>query len=518
MSTAPDIAARQEARDSAAPPLLELRGISKRFGELAANRDIDLVLRAGEVLGVLGENGAGKSTLMNVLSGLLQPDSGTIHVAGNEVHFTTPRAAHLAGIGMVHQHFLLVPALSVAENVALGEPAEQPWALPIDRVRRKLAALGADLGLPVDPAARVEALDVGSRQRVEILKALYRGARVLILDEPTTVLTEAERELLYATIRRLKASGIAVILISHKLDDVYAVCDRVMVLRGGAVVDEAPLAERTPEALVRAMIGEEPPARAVVDANAPGAPLLEVEHLSVRRDGGSLAFSDVSFALRRGEILALAGVEGNGQRELAEAIAGLRALAGGTIRFDGKLLGNRSTTRRRRALGVRYVPDDRGENGMLAQRALAENFLLSHWFQRRFGRLGVLRRRPARAAVREIGSSYRVRLPPRGGPIAALSGGNQQKLIVGRELWGAPRLLIAAHPTRGLDVRTVEFVQQRLRESRAAGVAVLLISADLAEIWQVADRVMVLAQGRLRGPVALGETSVQQVGAWISGR
>jgi simple sugar transport system ATP-binding protein len=495
-----------------------LRGITKRFGDLVANRSIDLALARGEVLGVLGENGAGKSTLMNVLSGLLQPDEGTIRVDGAPLRFATPGEAYAAGIGMVHQHFLLVPALTVAENVALGQPVPHPWRLGMASIERRIARLAAEQGLPIDPRTRIESLDVGSRQRVEILKALDRGARVLILDEPTTVLTEAERERLYATIRRLKASGIAVILISHKLDDIYAVCDRVMVLRSGAVADHAVLSERTPAALIRAMIGKELTAGAEIERTSPGPPVLTVDRLSVRRDDGSLALSDITFTLHRGEILALAGVEGNGQRELAEAIAGLRPVAGGSMLFDRTPLSPAVTARQRRRLGIRHVPDDRSESGILARRALSENFLLTHWFGRRFGRMGLVRRRPARQAVREIAAEYRVRAQRDQLPIAALSGGNQQKLIVGRELWGEPRVLIAAHPTRGLDVRTVAFVQQRLRESCAAGVAVLLISADLAEIWGVADRVMVLAQGRLRGPVALADTSVQQVGAWISGR
>ncbi len=499
------------------PPLLALHGISKSFGAIVANRDITLSLEHGEVLGVLGENGAGKSTLMNILSGLLQPDAGEIRFAGEAVRFASPRDALGRGIGMVHQRYMLVPTLSVTENIALGDDRAVPWRPRLRIAAQRIAKLGAELGLPIDPDAKVATLDVGSRQRVEILKALFRGVELLILDEPTTVLSETERAQLYAFIRRLKASGVTVILISHKLDDIFAVCDRVVVLRAGLVVDAAPLAGRSPEALVRSMIGEDLAARPPAAA-APGAVVLAVRDLAMRRDAGGLAFAGVSFERRAGEILGLCGVEGNGQYELAEAIAGLRPLAAGSIALDGRALTPGVAARERRRRGIRPVPHDRHASGMLERRPLSANFLLSHGFDPAFaGRIG-LRRRAARGQLGEIARHYRLHAPAGDVAIAALSGGNQQKLVVGRELWGHARVLIAAHATRGLDVRTVAFLHDSLRRKRASGLAILLITADLAEAWEVADRIMVLAQGRLKGPVAMAETTVQQVGSWIAGR
>ncbi len=498
-------------------PLLQLANISKNFGAIVANRDITLSLERGEVLGVLGENGAGKSTLMNILSGLLQPDEGEIRFEGEAARFASPRDALGRGIGMVHQQFMLVPALSVTENVALGDDRIVPWRPRMRDAAHRIAKLSAELGLPIDPDARIGDLDVGSRQRVEILKALFRGVKLLILDEPTTVLSETERTQLFAFIRRLEHSGVTVILISHKLDDIYAVCGRVVVLRAGSLVDAAPLAERGPEALVRSMIGEDLPARTPASAD-PGTAVLAVRELAVRRDAGSPAFAGVSFDLRAGEILALCGVEGNGQHELAEAIAGLRPLAGGTIALDDRALSAGTTAHERRRRGIRHVPHDRHASGMLERRPLSENFLLSHWFEAAFSGLFGLRRGAARKCVGDIAAHYRLAAPAGDAAVAALSGGNQQKLVVGRELWGDARVLIAAHATRGLDIRTVAFLHETLRSKRAAGLAILLITADLAEAWEVADRIMVLAQGRLRGPVTVADTTVQEVGAWIAGR
>jgi len=495
-------------------PTLELRAIGKRFGDLVALHGVDLTAGAGEVVGVLGENGAGKSTLMNIASGLLAPDSGEIRIDGIARTFGGPRDAAAAGIGMVHQHYLLVPSLTVAENIMLGDPRLRSLRPDLRRHGAEIEALARRVGLPLDASARVGHLDIGGRQRVEILKALHRGARVLILDEPTAVLSERERAQLYEVIRALKRAGAGIVLISHKLEDIFAVCDRVVVLRGGRVVDAAAIAERGGDALVRAMVGADPPAGPAKDA-ARGATLLSVHDLEARRDNGAAAFAGVSFELHEGEILALAGVEGSGQQELAEVLAGLRAPVRGTCRFRGRVLAG-TGAHRRRAHGIRHVPHDRLRNGVLPRRSLAENFLLAHWFDAGFRRRGLLRRRRAGEITRTLVRDFGVRGAP-GGPLGALSGGNQQKLVVARELWGDASLLIASHPTRGLDVRTVAALQTALIERRNAGLGILLISSDLAEIWQIADRVMVLAQGRLRGPVPVGQTSLQEVGAWISG-
>jgi simple sugar transport system ATP-binding protein len=495
--------------------LLSLAGIGKTFGDLAALSGVDLEVGAGEVVGVLGENGAGKSTLMNIASGLLQPDQGEIRWRGTTRTFDGPRDAAAAGIGMVHQHYLLVPTLTAAENIMLGDARLGPWRPRLARHAAKIAALARRVGLDIDPEARVDRLDMGGRQRVEIVKALFRGARVLILDEPTTVLSERERAQLYAVIRRLKDDSVGIVLISHKLDDIYEVCDRVVVLRAGRVVDQAPLAERSRAALVRSMVGQDI-APGPAKSGGAGATVLAVRDLAVRKDNGALAFEGVSFDLRAGEILALAGVEGNGQEELAEVLAGLRRAERGWIAIDGKPQDRHATPLRRRKSGLRHVPHDRHRRGTLADKPLADNFLLSHWFEPAFRRRGWIRRSRARAALSGIARAFGLGARP-SAALRTLSGGNQQKLVVGREMWGASRVLVAAHPTRGLDVRTVAALQEQLVRRRNDGLAILLISADLGEIWQIADRVMVLSHGRLHGPVALADASTHQVGAWISG-
>jgi len=501
--------------DARPSPLLELRDIVKRFPGVVANDCVSLALAPGEVLGVLGENGAGKSTLMNVVSGLLAPDEGEIFIDGRLAAFASARDAIQSGIGMVHQHFMLVPTLTVVENVVLGDRRLGPGRLALDQPAGRVRALSAEIGLPVDPFAIVGQLGVGGRQRVEIIKALYRDARVLILDEPTAVLSRHESRGLFAMIRKLSASGIAVILISHKLDDIYEVCSRVIVMRQGRVVDDAPLGARSRDDLVRAMVDEDlrPPEHP--EDFVPGPVRLAVEGLSVVRDNGATAFADVRFALHAGEILALAGVEGSGQSELVEALAGLRQPVAGRIAFGEA---ERESVRALRRLGLRHVPENRYDSGILVGLPLTENFLLSHFFRRPFNVWGWLRRALARAEVAALIERFDVRAPGAAADIAALSGGNQQKLVLARELAGDARVLIAAHPTRGLDVRTIDFVQREILRRRAEGVAVLLVSSDLAEIFQVADRVMVLAAGRLVGPVAVAETNAQRVGAWMAGQ
>jgi len=496
-------------------PLLALQSIGKKFGDLTALAGVDLKIDAGEVVGVLGENGAGKSTLMNIASGLLPLDEGEVRLDGEIRHFSGPRDAAAAGIGMVHQHYLLVPTLTVTENIMLGDPRLDPLRPRLAEHAKEIGALAHRVGLDIDPTERVDRLDMGGKQRVEIVKALHRGARVLILDEPTTVLSEREREQLYDVIRTLKKTGVAVILISHKLDDIFEVCDRVIVLRAGRVVDQAALADRSREALVRSMVGEDVETGPAKTGQA-GATVLSVKDLAVRKDNGAMAFSGVSFDLRAGEILALAGVEGNGQEELAETLAGLRHGERGTVTFGDKPLEKTDTALRRRRLGIRHVPHDRHRRGMLAASSLADNFLLTHWFETLFRRGGWVHRRRARAEVSRIAGEFDLR-GDRGATMGSLSGGNQQKLVLGREMWGSSRALIAAHPTRGLDVRTVAALHDRLVRHRNDGLAILLISSELAEIWQVADRVMVLTHGRLHGPVAVADATTHQIGAWISG-
>ena len=498
-------------------PVLELVGVTKRFPGVLANDRVSFALARGEVLGVLGENGAGKSTLMNIISGLLRPDEGEIRIAGEPVSFNSPRDAIKAGIGMVHQHFMLVPTLTVAENVMLGDDRLPRGRLAVSDVAERTRALSADIGLPVPPDAVVESLDVGGRQRAEIVKALYRDARILILDEPTAVLSGPESQGLFDMIRSLAKRGTSVVLISHKLDDIDAVCDRVVVMRGGEIVDDAPLGARTRAARVRAMVGDDLPPRRVAEDADRGRVLLAARDLRVAGDNGATAVELADFRLHAGEILGLAGVEGNGQRELVEALAGLRKPVDGAVVFT-EMGRRRPTPRRMRRHGLRHVPENRRESGIADGLDLTDNYLLSHFFHGAFNRLGWLRRRRARDTVTRLIEEFDVRAPHPDTAIEALSGGNQQKLVLARELALGPKVLIAAHPTRGLDVRTIAFIQDQLMARRADGVGILLVSSDLAEIWEMADRIMVMTRGRLRGPVPIGETTVQQVGAWMAGQ
>ena len=496
-------------------PALSLRSISKRYPGVLANDRVSLTLGRGEVLGVLGENGAGKSTLMNVVSGLAAPDSGEIEIDGEPAAFASPGDAIARGIGMVHQHFMLVPTLTVAENVVLGDRRIGAGRLALEAPARHIREIGERIGLPVDAHAEVGSLDVGGRQRVEIVKALYRDARILILDEPTAVLSRPESAGLFAMIEALSEGGVSVILISHKLDDIFEVCDRVVVMRGGRVVGERTVADTRPAELVRLMVGEDlPPAER--GEHEAGEVVVAVDGVAVARDDGARAIEGASFELRRGEILALAGVEGNGQRELVETICGLRAPVRGEVAHRLER-GPRASVRRLRRAGVRHVPENRHDSGILAGLPLTENLLLSHFFSPLFNRLGWLRRGRARASCAAMIEGFDIRAAGTEAAIDTLSGGNQQKLVLARELAENAEVLLAAHPTRGLDVRTIAFVHRQLLERRRQGMAILLVSSDLAEIWQVADRVMVAAGGRIKGPVALADTDIGRVGAWMAG-
>jgi len=499
--------------------LLEIDHLSKRFGAVLANQDISFDVGHGEVVGILGENGAGKSTLMNIISGLITPDAGQIKLNGAPVQFSSPRDAAAAGIGMVHQHFKLVGALTVAENLALGDPRWSRGRLRLTELRQATESIAGRLGMSLAFDQRVDRLTVGEQQRVEIMKVLARRPRLLILDEPTAVLSAEERPALFQMVAELAAQGTAVIIISHKLEDILESCRRVVVMRQGRVVSISEVGGKSKQDLIRLLVGDDLP---VLEKAPPQTRsvecLLAVDDLVVARADRSVAVDRASFTLHSGEILALCGVDGNGQTELIHAIAGMLSPQSGTLKYWFAADGRRLDAAQVRAGGVSHIPEDRLRDGVLRHACLADNYLLTQLGDRRFNRRGWLRPKPVRSALKKAISEYSVRAPGETALMSQLSGGNQQKLVLARELESQPRLILAAHPTRGLDVQTIAFVNNQLLECKARGAGVLLASADLAEAWQVADRIMVMSAGKLHGPVPINETSIQEVGRWMTER
>jgi simple sugar transport system ATP-binding protein len=484
---------------NAAGPVLELRGITKRFPGIVANDHIDFDLLPGEVHALLGENGAGKSTLMNVLYGLYHPDEGEIRVRGKQVSISSPKEAIENGIGMVHQHFMLIPVMTVAENIVLAaEPKHAGVLLDYDAAVERVRQLSTQFGLAVDPKARVENITVGQQQRVEILKALYRGAEILILDEPTAVLTPQEAGELFEIVASLKAQGKSIVFISHKLNEVLEIANRISVLRRGKLVDTIPREGATEQSLARAMVGREVLLRVDKKPADAGEPLLQVEDLHVRDDRGLEAVRGVSLEVRAGEIVGLAGVDANGQSELIDAIAGLRKPESGRVVVAGTDVTGRSA---RHALdaGMSHIPEDRQRRGLILEFSLAENCALHEYRLEPDSHWGWLHPGVIVSRARKLLKEFDVR---GGGPetrAGALSGGNQQKVVVAREVDRDPRVLIAAQPTRGLDVGAIEFVHRRLVEERDEGRAVFLISLELEEILSLSDRILVIYEGAIVG-------------------
>jgi simple sugar transport system ATP-binding protein len=502
-----------------APPAVALRGITKRFPGVVANDAVDFEAAEGEVHALLGENGAGKSTLSNILTGLYRQDEGEIELYGRRVDFHSPRDAMDAGVAMVHQHFRLVAPFTVAENVALGDHRREGSSFLVRprAIERRVAELSERYGLHVDPRARIWQLALGEQQRVEILKALYHEAKILILDEPTAVLTPQESEVLFATLRSMAAEGRTVIFISHKLHEVKAVADRVTVLRGGKAIATATTADATTRSLAALMVGRE------VDINRRrertgevGEPALELDALCAAGDRGGEAVTNVSLTVRAGEIVAVAGVAGNGQRELAETVTGMRPKTGGSVRVHGRALRGGDAREAIRA-GIAHVPEDRLGTGVAPSLSIGSNVVLKSYRRSPIAWGPLLRLRAIRRRAVELIGRYDVRTSGPAEPARQLSGGNLQKVVLAREFSGEPRVLVVASPTRGLDVAAIETVHEYLRTAAVAGVAVLLISEDLDEILALADRVAVMFDGEVVGEVDAETATVEEIGLLMAG-
>jgi len=495
--------------------MIELSGITKRFAGVTANDNISFTALAGEVHALLGENGAGKSTLMSVLAGLYQPDAGTLRVDGREVRFGSPRDAIDHGIGMVYQHFMLVDTLTVAENMMLGQRGRGP-GLDTRRVEREIAELARRYRLQIDVGARIWQLSVGEQQRVEILRLLYHGAKVLIFDEPTAVLTPQEAAELLATLRHMAAAGFCIIFISHKLDEVLAVADRITVLQRGRVVASIEAASGDRRSLARMMIGRDVAFELEPKRPAGGAVALEVRCLHARGDKGVPALRGVDLDVRAGEILGIAGVAGNGQRELAEAIAGLRPATSGSVRVAGKDLTNRAADELV-AAGVAHVPEDRLGTGLVASLGLDDNLILKSYRSTPLARGPFLNGRAVDAFAKQLVERYDIVPSTLSTRAGLLSGGNQQKLLLARELSGDPKVIVAVHPTRGVDVGASVAIQRLLLAQRERGAAILLISEDLDELLALADRVAVLYEGQIIDTIPAANADVERIGLMMAG-
>jgi len=502
----------------AGPPAIQLAGIDKRFGAVHANKDIHLTVGKGTIHGIVGENGAGKSTLMSILYGFYQADSGDIHVDGRPVDIRSPDDAIAAGIGMVFQHFMLVEPFTVLENVMLGVEGGAFLREGREKVRAELQRLERDYALDVDPDAIVGDLAVGLQQRVEILKALYRGAGTLILDEPTGVLTPSEADHLFRILQQLRDQGKTIILITHKLREIIAITDAVSVMRRGEMVATVKTAETTPEELAERMVGRRVLLRVDKTPAAPGAPMLELEHVSLKDDRGVRLLDDVSLSIRAGEIVGIAGVAGNGQSELLEIVSGIRKATSGTMKIDGRPtdITGRPTSALQRVLGLAHVPEDRHRMGLVTAFEENENAILGYHGDPKYLTGPMLDRDAIRSQARERIEQYDIRPPDCRLKTEHFSGGNQQKIVLAREMERAPKVLLVGQPTRGVDIGAIEFIHRQLVDMRDSGAAILLVSVELDEIRSLSDRILVMCGGKVIGERA-PDASEQDLGLLMMG-
>lgn len=497
--------------------VLELRGITKRFPGVLANDKIDITLREGKILALLGENGAGKSTLMNILYGLYKPDEGKIIVRGKEVDIQGPNDAIAQGIGMVHQHFMLVPVMTVTENVMLGiEPTKNGVFLDKEKVSKRIREISDEYGLEVDPNAYIKDLPVGIQQRVEIIKVLYRHADILILDEPTAVLTPQEVEGLFKIIDTLIKSGKSIIFITHKLKEVLAVADDITVLRLGAVVGSIDPKKATSEILATMMVGRDVNLIVQKQPAKPGVPVLTVENLYVRDERQHMTVQGVSFDVRKGEVLGIAGVQGNGQTELVYALTGLLPLDAGMIRLLDEPI-HHTSPRNILERGVAHIPEDRQRHGLILTFPIHDNMMLCTYYKQPFAKGVSLQEKPIFSNAEELVKQYDVRTPNIYVNAGNLSGGNQQKVIVAREFSRPIELLIASQPTRGLDVGSIEYIHKQIIKKRDEGTGVLLVSSELDEILALSDRIAVMYKGQIMGILDANKTSKEQLGLLMAG-
>jgi simple sugar transport system ATP-binding protein len=507
----------QASTHNGKPLVLEARGITKRFPGVLANSQVNLTLRQGEILALLGENGAGKSTLMNVLYGLYKPDEGEIFIRGEKVEFHDPGDAIRHGIGMVHQHFQLVPVMSVAENVILGSEITRPGGYIDQRAAvRQVRELSTQYGLSVDPTAIVEDLPVGMQQRVEIIKALYRHADVLILDEPTAVLTPQEARELFRVMKGLTERGVSIIFITHKLKEVLAVADQISVMRAGRMVGTAEPSKATEASLAEMMVGRKVILQVEKEDAHPTDVVLRVENLQVLDDRRHPAVRDLSLEVHAGEILGIAGVQGNGQREFVEALTGLRPIVAGEVSIAGQ---NATHLKPRQIteMGIAHIPEDREKHGLVMAYSIADNMVLNSYYLPTFSNGPVMNRERIEANSRELVKKFDVRTPSIDTHVRTLSGGNKQKVIVAREFSRPVKLLIANQPTRGIDVGSIEFIHNQIVAQRDRGVAVLLVSAELDEILSLSDRVAVIFEGHIVKTLPIAEATRERLGLLMAG-